>query len=126
MRNIPYIEVKVFMLTVLPYLSDFKVNCSLGNGEYLTISFNDFGEGVWATWLSGAAAIIGEEEMNADIKCKQKNTNYFSGLIAACSGGEILKKKVTFFRVGLLQYRCCKRAQHRQGTRRAQQNHNKS
>ena len=99
MRNIPYIEVKVFMLTVLPYLSDLKVNCSLGNGEYLTISFNDFGEGVWATWLSGAAAIIGEEEMNADIKCKQKNTNYFSGLIAACSGGEILKKKVTFFRV---------------------------
>ena len=64
------------MLTVLPYLSDLKVNCSLGNGEYLTISFNDFGEGVWATWLSGAAAIIGEEEMNADIKCKQKKTNF--------------------------------------------------
>ena len=114
------------MFTVLPYLSDLKVNCSLGNGEYLTISFNNFGEGVWATWLSGAAAIIGEGEMNADIKCKQKNTNYFSGLIAACSGGEILKKKVTFFRVALLQYRCCKRAQHRQGTRLAQQNHNKS
>ena len=103
------------MFTVLPYLSDLKVNCSLGNGEYLTISFNNFGEGVWATWLSGAAAIIGEEEMNADILCKQRTQ--ISGLIAACSGGEVLKKKVTLFRVALLQYRSCKRAQ---------QNHNKS
>ena len=34
--------------------------------------------------------------MDADI---ENNTNYFSGLSAACSGGEILKKKVTFFRV---------------------------
>ena len=38
--------------------------------------------------------------MDADI---ENNTNYFSGLTAACSGGEILKKKVTLFKIALLQ-----------------------